>query len=100
MAWYSGIWACDKCETSWEDVVKSNDRDTQICPTCSMEARRQLVAPTVLRASFLEGTQRFQKLREIDRVDTALSEARSFDDRKKLLIEKDKVQTSKHGDKK
>ena len=100
MAWYSGIWACDKCEDSWEDVVMSNDRDTQTCPTCKGAATRQLAMPAVLRASFLDGTQRFKKLKEADRVDRALSEAKTFDDRKKLLVEKDKVQSSKHGDKK
>jgi len=99
VSWYSGEWQCDKCETSWESVVKSSDRDTQTCPTCQGEARRLLAAPAVLRVSFRDGTKRFEKLREQDKVDRALSEAQTFDDRKRLLIEKDRVAGSKHGDK-
>lgn len=91
MSWFSGIWGCDPCAVDWEDVVPRGDRDAQKCPQCGGAAARRPAAPMVLRASYPDGKRRFDGLREQDRLDRAFSEARTADDQKRVLIEKDKL---------
>lgn len=91
MSLFSAIWGCDPCGKDWEAIVPRDEKDKQVCPTCGGPAPQRPTAPRVLRASFRDGTRRFDQLRAQDRLDSAMSEARTTEDRKKILIEKDRL---------
>lgn len=81
------------------DVLVQRDRAPDVgavwdggpCPECGSDIQRVPSRPNPTRASYVDGKRRFDHLRTQDRLDRALSEARTHDDRKKILIEKDKA---------
>jgi hypothetical protein len=83
MSWFSADYRCLKpaCAQEFDLVVLREERDAQNCPTCGSPALRVPSAPNTTRASFLDGTKRFDKLRQQDRVERAISESVAKGDR-------------------
>lgn len=94
MSYFSAVWACEACNVEWEDLVPRAKRDSQVCPQCGGPSERQVGAPLVLKASFLDGTRRFDRLRAQDVLDRAASEAQTGDDRKRIAVERTKLADS------
>lgn len=94
---------CPVCLRRENLIVERGSEDKQFCEVCSdapvgdlVQLTRLVSAPAVVgKAAYLDGTKRFDKLRAQDTLDRALSESQTFDDRRKILIEKDKVQEKK-----
>lgn len=68
-----------ECETSWEAVVRYEDRDIMSCPTCgSLDIQRHFPSPMVLKASFPDGHKRkgWADFREAAKLNKAKANAR------------------------
>ena len=60
---------CLECEEVFDDLVERADRDKeQICPNCGERAAIRTFAPPTIRtsdsATYLDGTNRFGKIKE------------------------------------
>lgn len=98
MSFFSTDLSCSACLTIWWDLIprEEKDRTDWPCPHCNAEAgQRVMGAPMVLQRTIPDGTKRFQKLRNQDAVDRAMSEARTTGDRVKLAQERDKIGAKK-----
>ena len=66
---------CKNCEYVWPILVNREDellidKEDEICEQCGSQGEKTVAAPTVLRASFPDGTKRknFADLREVSKL--------------------------------
>jgi len=98
MSWLSIDVYCSNCDEQMDAIIP-RDQVPEVgavweqgnCRRCSGEVVRVVSRPNHTKASFVDGTRRFDQLRTQDRLDAALSEARTTDDKKKIIVEKDKL---------
>lgn len=98
--WFSIDIQCKHCDFAWDEVVlrEEKDREDFECPACNEKKGRRIMSkPNVLKASFPDGTKRagFQKLREQDKIERALSDARTPQEKLKIAQERDKIHQKK-----
>lgn len=98
--WFSIDIQCRACNEVWDEVIlrEEKDREDFKCPNCeAAKGRRIMSKPNVAKASFPDGTKRpgFQKLREQDKIERALSDARTPQEKVKIAQERDKIHSKK-----
>lgn len=93
---------CTECaQTTIEIHPISNRPSTIKCKACGeMKAEYRMSAPTVLKASFLDGQRKLTDLKETNKLNAQKREARSSEERKRIAqeIKKIGIQTTKPGE--
>jgi DNA-directed RNA polymerase subunit RPC12/RpoP len=70
MSWKSLTFKCQTCNHIYDDIVeREKEFEVQACPECGdVAALKTFSPPNVLRASYLDGTRRFDDHREINKL--------------------------------
>lgn len=98
--WFSIDIQCRACNEVWDEVVLREEKDRQDfeCQFCGeKQGHRIMSKPNVTRASYPDGVKRagFQKLREQDKIERELSNARTAKEKVYIAQERDKVHSKK-----
>lgn len=91
---------CEKCENDWMDNIRFEKRFDQICPFCGEKAIWKFPAPSNTRASYVDGTRRFDNVREAAALNKEAITSRSKEKKKEIAAEIRKlgVRVNKRGD--
>lgn len=89
---------CRSCEHRWDEMVERQaaNEEGRECPKCGQEdGVRTPSAPAIMQRSYPDGTKRFDKLREENNAQMAMSEAKTPQDKQKIGQEIVKINRSK-----
>ncbi|SRR5579885_1474833 len=97
MSFFSVDLQCVECGHTWDTLVPRDEKDNlHICKECGkIAAKRLMGAPALMQRALPDGTKRFQKLRNQDAVERAMSGARTTKERVALSHERDKISQKK-----
>lgn len=89
------LYRCTSCDETTDGHFKLTETrpETVECILCGEEARYELSAPMVLKASYLDGQRKkkFQDLREASKLNKQAGEVNSTEERKALKTESKKI---------
>ena len=85
-------YTCAECIDVFEKFVPMEQRDGQACPTCgdTRFVERMLAAPAVMNVAMADGTRRFDKVREYQKLERAKKHA-DKESQAKMTAEQNKV---------
>lgn len=67
MGWYSGRWKCgnEECAAIFDEIVDSALKDEILdCPECGLQTATRIPYFNTLKASYLDGNNRFAEIKE------------------------------------
>ena len=98
MSYISLDFACSECGNIFNELIQRDQREGAVldCPACLTEATcsETVSAPTVMRAAYPDGTNRFAGLKESRRLTQAAAKAKkegNFSEERRIKSERNKI---------